>query len=130
MQTLLKIERFRNRRPSGRRFFCLRPFLVPRWCRVWSIAPVPPLRPAWCLDGARHGVLHPCHLCARSWCLDGAGCGVLHPCHLCDFLAPIPLYYTHYSILQILVFLLRYPLLAARYRLYSISRRSGNCKQM
>ena len=48
-QSLTKTERCRNRRPFGRRFFCL--------------------RPSWCLEGARYGVLHPCQLCARPGAL-------------------------------------------------------------
>lgn len=127
--------------------------LVPRCCQVWSVAAGAPLRRSWCLDAARRGVLPPCPLrpslvprcfqawsvvrCTilrRSWCasmLPGVEC---YPCTFCARsgapFAPTLLRYTYYSISQILEFLQPCPLLAARYRLYSISQRSGICEQI
>ena len=62
-------ECFNRSNVDGLQIVCS-PFFVwcPRWCQAWSIATVPPLRPSWCLNGARRGVLPPCHLCVPSWC--------------------------------------------------------------
>lgn len=123
-----KNGRIRNRRPFGRRFFLF--------------------APSWCLDGARHGVLHPCHLCAFPGASTASGMEYCHHATFAPSLVPLwhqawsiatvpplrpvwcltPSHYTHYSISQILELLQRCPLLAARYRPYKISRRLGTCE--
>ena len=107
----------------------------------------------WCLNAARCGVL-PVAPLRRSCCasmLPGVECCTRAPfapflvprccqawsvarCTFCARsgapFAPTLLRYTYYSISQILEFLQPCPLLAARYRLYSISQRSGICEQI
>ena len=103
------------------------PLLLPRWCQAWSIATVPPLRPPCCLDGARRGVLPPCHLCAPSCCLEGARRGVLPRLHICALPAAHSItLHTFYNITDIRDF----AAVPNRYRSYRASQRLEICKQM
>ena len=90
------------------------PFLVPRCCQAWSVAAGAPVAPFLVPRCCQVWSVARCTFCARS----GAP------------FAPTLLRYTYYSISQILEFLQPCPLLAARYRLYSISQRSGICEQI
>ena len=65
----------------------------------------------------------------RFLCLDGIKHGVLPPCHLCAALMPTLLHYTRYITLLILGFLQPHPLYAARYRPYRASQILENCEQ-
>lgn len=101
---------------------------------------VPPLRPSWCLDGARSEYYHritfapilvprwcqvwsltPCHLCARPGAsvvpgVEGCTRVPLRPvwCLLC--------YVIYYTISQILELSHPFPFLATHYRPYRTSR--------